>query len=147
MPAIIRPARVEDIAAMSSLLGELFAIEKDFQVDANRQRLGLALLMDCPGAYLLVAEVSKRVVGMVSVQSLISTAQGGTVGLLEDLVVDAKYRGQGIGSALVESALHWADSQGMSRVQLLADKNNLAALKFYAARQWRQTQLICLRKQ
>jgi hypothetical protein len=40
----------------------------------------------------------------------------------------------------------WADRHGLTRLQLLADRNNRPALDFYARLGWRQTQLICLRR-
>lgn len=144
MPVTIRPARSEDIPAMAGLLGELFAIEADFEVDAARQIHGLTLLHQ-GGACLLVAEEDGEVAGMVSLQTLISTAEGAVVGLLEDLVVQEERRGRGIGSLLLAAALDWAKENGMRRVQLLADRTNTDGLRFYAGKGWRQTQLVCLR--
>lgn len=144
MPVIIRPARTEDIPAMAGLLGELFAIEADFEVDVARQVRGLTLLHQ-GAACLLVAEEDGVAAGMVSIQSLISTAEGGVVGLLEDLVVQERRRGRGIGRLLLAAALDWARENGMRRVQLLADSVNTDALRFYADKGWQQTQLVCLR--
>jgi GNAT superfamily N-acetyltransferase len=82
---------------------------------------------------------------MVSIQTLISTAQGGVVGLLEDLVVRTQSRGQGLGTRLLHAAQDWARTRGMTRVQLLADTANAPALRFYARHGWQGTQLVCLR--
>ncbi len=87
-----------------------------------------------------------KVVGMCTIQTLISTAEGGQVGLLEDLVVAAGFRHQGIGSKLLAETVNWAECQGLKRLQLLADKNNLSALGFYKNQGWLSTELICLRK-
>ena len=87
-----------------------------------------------------------KVLGFCSVQTLISTAEGGWVGLLEDLIVAADFRKQGIASKLVAEAVAWADAQGLKRLQLLADKNNGLALDFYQKQDWHTTQLVCLRK-
>lgn len=144
MSATIRPARIEDIPAMAELLGQLFAIEADFSVDEQRQICGLSHLHQS-AACLLVAEEDGMVAGMVSIQPLISTAEGGVVGLLEDLVVQEQRRGRGIGGLLLAAALDWAREHGMRRVQLLADRANTDALRFYADKGWRQTQLVCLR--
>ena len=144
MPITIRHARPEDISAMACLLGQLFAIEADFAPDGQAQEQGLSLLLH-QAACLLVADEDGVVVGMVSVQPLVSTAEGGMVGLLEDLVVDKDWRGKGIGSLLLRAALGWAQEQGLTRVQLLADKNNAKALQFYSRRSFQSTQLVCLR--
>ena len=144
MPITIRDARADDISAMARLLGQLFAIESDFVVREQAQMDGLLLLLR-QAACLLVAEEDGAVVGMVSIQPLVSTAEGGMVGLLEDLVVDMDRRGKGIGSLLLRAALDWARKQGLTRVQLLADRNNAAALQFYSRRNFQGTQLVCLR--
>lgn len=41
------------------------------------------------------------IVGMATIQTLISTAEGGRVGLVEDVVVDESFRGKGIGKLLL----------------------------------------------
>jgi ribosomal protein S18 acetylase RimI-like enzyme len=144
MPITIRHARSDDVSAMVGLLGQLFAIEADFEADKQAQARGLSLLLR-KEACLLVAENDGVVVGMVSIQPLVSTAEGGMVGLLEDLVVDEACRGKGTGSLLLRAALDWAREQGLTRVQLLADRNNAAALHFYSRRNFQSTQLTCLR--
>jgi len=83
---------------------------------------------------------------MCTVQTLISTAEGGPVGLIEDVIVHRDYRGTGIGARLLFAAADWARIKGMSRLQLLADYDNRAALNFYASQRWETTRLICLRK-
>jgi ribosomal protein S18 acetylase RimI-like enzyme len=142
----IRPARSGDIEAMVSLLRLLFTIEEDFDIDEERQRRGLALMLDNRQGVLLVAEVEGQVIGMCSGQILISTAEGGPALLMEDVVVAEGFRGHGTGRLLVTAMGEWAAAQGASRLQLLADRKNNYALAFYARLGWRTTGLICLRK-
>jgi len=133
---------------MVGLLGELFSIEKDFDVDPERQRRGLKIMMngEKPNSRIWVAEVQGRAVGMAAIQTLISTAEGGKVGLVEDLVVAKGFRGAGIGSALLAAVEKWAEHNGLSRLQLLADGDNDRALDFYGKHNWRKNALVCLRK-
>ena len=77
--------------------------------------------------------VAVLIVGMATLQLLISTAEGGTAGVIEDLVVSESMRGQGIGQALLNHLCGWAEGQGITRLQLLADRDNQAALDFYAS--------------
>ncbi|MGZ8947534.1 MAG: N-acetyltransferase family protein [Methylococcaceae bacterium] len=144
----IRTAYSSDIAQLVDLFNELFTIEADFDFDQDKQTYGLNLLLKSEKDCILVAESlhDNKVLGMCTVQTLISTAEGGPVCLLEDLVVAADFRNQGIGSKLVGEAINWAECQGLKRLQLLADKNNLPALNFYQKQGWQSTQLICLRK-
>ena len=143
---IIRPAAVGDIDTLVALLQLLFTIEVDFQADEERQRRGLAMMIDTPGRLILVAENEGRVIGMCSGQLLVSTAEGGPSLLMEDVVVAVGYRGAGVGRLLVLKMGEWAAGQGASRLQLLADRKNSRALAFYAGLGWRTTELICLRK-
>ncbi len=146
--ATIRTAKPSDIPQLVALLKELFTIEADFDFDQDKQAHGLNLLLNTEKDCVLVAEQlgDNKVLGMCTVQTLISTAEGGPVGLLEDLIVAADYRNHGVGVKLLAEAVKWAESHGLKRLQLLADKNNLPALNFYQKQGWQSTQLICLRK-
>ncbi|MGD8478116.1 MAG: GNAT family N-acetyltransferase [Burkholderiales bacterium] len=143
----IEKARDADIPALLSLLQALFAIEKDFEADADRQRRGLQALINASGeqAVLLVARVEDSVVGMASVQLAISTAQGAPSAWIEDVIVSERHRGKGIGRALLHAVVGWASDQGATRAQLLADRDNAAALSFYARCGLQPTNLIALR--
>lgn len=142
----VRDACLDDLAGMTGLLGELFSIEADFTPDIRRQRLGLASLMANPEATLLVAVNGNGIVGMCTLQPLISTAEGGTVGIVEDLVVADAWRSKGIGSMLIHAIEKTAQNRNMSRLQLLTDQSNEAAKRFYKKQKWEQTQLIAMRK-
>lgn len=141
----IRPATHADLAAMTELLEQLFGIETEFAVDKAKQMRGLALLLETPKAVVLVADVGGKVVGMVTMQTVVSTAEGGPVGWVEDLVVDEAWRGKGIGSSLLRAILGLAFARGLSRVQLLADAENAAALLFYHRHGLRRTRMVCVR--
>ena len=142
---MIRKARTEDITQLTDLLGQLFAIEKDFITDSMRQRRGLLLLLESERSEILIAEYRGRVVGMVVGQLMISTSEGAFSLLVEDLVVDRAYRGRGVGARLLESIGEWGYKRGADRMQLLADQHNGSALEFYGRQGWRRTGMICLR--
>ncbi len=143
----IRAATPRDLDALVRLLGALFSLEADFTPDAPRQRRGLELLLADPQRRaVLVAERGGAVVGMVTGQLLVSTAEGGPAVLLEDLVVEEATRGQGLGRRLVDELERWARGHGASRVQLLVDEENPEALAFYRELGWRPTQLRALRR-
>jgi len=148
MDITLRLARPGDIPRMCDLLAELFSIESDFVPDREKQAHGLsALIAHPPGkALVLVAVFDGLVVGMATVQMLISTVEGGRVGLIEDVIVDQKFRSLGIGTLLLDEIVAWSNSSGLKRLQLLADRGNKPALYFYACRGLDLTSLICLRK-
>jgi GNAT superfamily N-acetyltransferase len=147
MQTRIRLASSADLPTLVRLLGDLFSIEVDFTPDPEAQERGLALMLAEPQRRaVIVAEAEGAVIGMVTGQLLVSTAQGGLSVLVEDMVVDARHRGHGVGRALLAAVEHWAVDRGATRLQLLADRENAPALAFYARAGWGATQLVCMRR-
>lgn len=147
MPCTVRLANKDDLPALCALLGELFSIEADFSPEPARQWVGLERLLARPQeAVVLVAERQGEVVGMCSAQVLISTAAGGEVALVEDVVVRSDQRGGGGGSALLAALETWCRQRGIRRMQLLADRANTPALEFYRRKGWQPTQLMAWRR-
>jgi GNAT superfamily N-acetyltransferase len=143
----LRPAAPGDLDDLVRLLGALFALEADFTPDPARQRRGLAAMLADPARRaVLVAERDGALVGMVTGQVVVSTAEGGPSVLVEDLVVEEAARGAGLGRALVAAIEGWARERGATRVQLLVDEENLPALGFYRRLGWQPTQLRALRR-
>jgi len=145
---LIRNAKQTDIPHLLNLLQQLFSIEKDFTFDAAKQKKGLSMMLDGCGKHrtVKVACHNDNIVGMCSVQTRISTATGSISATIEDLVVNSCYRHRGIGKKMLEAIQAWAKKRGIKTMQLLADKNNSSALKFYTAQKWSTTNLICLTK-
>lgn len=136
-------ATVADTPFLTHLLTQLFSIEKDFEPNATKQEQGLALLLkNQQTASIQVARnASGNAIGMVSAQIVISTAQGSASVWIEDMVIDADFRGQGIGKHLLQRALAWAKDNGATRAQLLVDIENAGALAYYEHLGWESTQL------
>lgn len=136
-----------DVPAMTALLHELFAVERDFSASRVRQVRGLELLLAMPPerAVALVARSEGAVVGMTTGQLVVSTAEGAPSLWIEDVVVAASSRGQGVGRALLRGVLEWGARQGATRAQLLADQRNEAALAFYGRIGWSRSNMVMLR--
>jgi GNAT superfamily N-acetyltransferase len=83
---------------------------------------------------------------MVTAQLVVSTAEGGPSALVEDMVVDGAERGAGLGRSLLEAVEEWSRRRGATRLQLLADRENTPALRFYERLGWSGTRLVCLRR-
>jgi len=127
----IRQATIDDLDQLASLIAELFIIEKDFTADVKKQKAGLSLLLDNNRALVLVAEKNNKIIGMVTGQLLVTTAEGGISILLEDMVIHEKFRQKGIGGELLEILIGWGLRKGGTRIQLLVDRNNYPAFSFY----------------
>jgi ribosomal protein S18 acetylase RimI-like enzyme len=139
-------ARMDDIDELCELLNELFNIEEDFTPNYEKQKKGLELLIDDENSIIFVARHKNKVIGMCSIQILISTAEGGKVALLEDLVVAKNFRNMGIGTKLLSKVEEFCRKNNLLRISLLADKDNKNALSFYKSKNYNFTNLICLRK-
>lgn len=143
----IRQARPDDIGRLVPLLGLLFSQEAEFVADPVRQQDGLAELLAHPDrSSVLVAEREGEVLGMVSLQVTVSTALGGRVGLVEDLIVQTAERGRGIGTALLVAVMLQAEGLGCRRVTLLTDGTNAAAQRFYEGHGFVASPMIPMRR-
>jgi GNAT superfamily N-acetyltransferase len=125
-------AAQKDLPQMVELLGRLFEQEAEFSANASKQEAALSMLLADPKAgRLYVAKDGAKVVAMASVLYTISTAEGGRVGLFEDLVVREDYRKQGIGAQLLEYVIGQARADGLLRLTLLTDMQNEQAQALY----------------
>lgn len=140
-------AQEGDLPQLADLLAELFTLESDFRPERDRQLHALRLILGEPAlGRLFVLRVDGRVAGMANALVTVSTAEGGRVLLLEDVIVRSEHRGGGLGRRLVEHVLAWAREQGMTRVTLLADRDNHTALDFYGRLGFEHSNMLVLRK-
>ncbi|WP_026957365.1 GNAT family N-acetyltransferase [Aliagarivorans taiwanensis] len=128
---IVRLATESDIPALTRLLAQLFEQEAEFHIDPERQRRGLQSIFQHSSGEVLLALEGEQVIAMVSLLYNFSTALGGRVAMLEDMVVSKAYRGQGIGSALLKAAIEQAKFRQCGRVTLLTDHDNHPAQHVY----------------
>lgn len=142
----IRQATAADAAQLCKLLSLLFAQEADFIPDAERQSRGLRLILDQPEVGLIYcAAKGKSVIGMVSILFTVSTAEGGRAAWLEDMVVHPDWRGESIGAQLLHEAINQVRTAGCTRITLLTDSTNSAAIRFYKKAGFVRSGMIPLR--
>ncbi|MBI4800755.1 MAG: GNAT family N-acetyltransferase [Desulfarculus sp.] len=126
-------ASMADIPGLCDLLALLFSQEAEFTPDRAAQERGLAAIIADPArGHILVARQHAQPLGMISILYGVSTALGGPVATLEDLVVAPAARGCGLGSRLLASAIEHARGQGCLRLTLLTDGDNVDAQRLYA---------------
>jgi GNAT superfamily N-acetyltransferase len=132
---LIDDARLADVPALAELLALLFEQEVEMRVDRAKQLSGLEQMLAAPNVgRIFVARESAggRPLGMVSLLFTISTAEGGAVSWLEDLVVQPAVRGRGIGTRLLGHAIDFAGAAGHTRIMLHTDASNFSAQALYA---------------
>ncbi len=128
----IEPATLEDLPALTDLLVDLFSQEEDFVADRAKQMRGLRLLLEQPNrGRVFVLRQNREIVAMVNLLFTISTAEGGFVIVLEDMVVHRDYRGHGYGDQLLAYAVKFAREKDFLRITLLTDKTNSEAQAFF----------------
>jgi GNAT superfamily N-acetyltransferase len=128
----ISPANPLDIPALCELLGILFAQEAEFQPDSAAQQHALSqIIANREIGCVFVARHREKTAGMVSLLYSVSTALGGRVATLEDMVVHPDFRNAGMGTRLLNHAKQFACQTGCKRITLLTDQTNLAAQRFY----------------
>src|SRR5216117_4281266 len=127
---VIEPATAEDLDELSDLLGELFSEESDFRPNKEKQLRGLRLIFEQPNrGRVFVLRRDHSIVGMINLLFTISTAEGGFVILLEDLVIHKEYRGHGYGAKLLQYAIDFAKQKNFLRITLLTDRpENVAGI-------------------
>lgn len=143
----ISQAEYRDLDQLADLLAELFTLENDFCPDHEKQLHGLRLILDNPAlGRLFVLRDQGRVAGMANMLITVSTAEGCRVAVLEDVIIGNEYRGKGLGRRLVEHVLARAKTDGMTRITLLADRDNKAAMGFYRKLGFEHSQMVVLRR-
>lgn len=126
------PANASDIPELCELLNILFSQEADFKSDHEAQSRGLAAIISNPEVgTVVVARQSGTVVGMANLLYTVSTALGGRVAILEDMVVSPNVRNAGVGSRLLEKVIQYARLNGCKRITVLTDRVNKSAQHLY----------------
>ena len=129
---VIEPATVEDLPQLTDLLIDLFSIERDFRPDPTKHMRGLRLLLEQPSrGRIFVLRHNAVILGMINLLFTISTAEGGFVIILEDLIIHRDHRHQGFGDQLVKYAIEYAREKGFVRITLLTDRQNKEAQRFF----------------
>ncbi|WP_263831950.1 GNAT family N-acetyltransferase [Sulfurospirillum oryzae] len=129
---VVEEAKLSDIERLIDLLTILFSQEAEFVPNRTLQQTGLQMILnDASIGTIFVLKSDQKIIGMVTLLWTISTALGGKVAFLEDMVVDPLWRGKGGGHALIEHAILYAEKLTCKRITLLTDTDNFKAHHFY----------------
>ncbi len=131
MKATIRQAKVEDSAAILSLINELAVFEKEPEsVNLNVSDIEQFGFGENPLFQCLVAEVENKVIGMALYYQRFSTWKGPTYHL-EDLIVTEASKGKGFGTQLYVAFIEKAYESGVERIEWNVLDWNTPAIGFY----------------
>lgn len=131
----IRRAVESDLGALTHLVEQY----RDFYKQAPNQNTEsfLAQRLKNNESIIFVAQVGDKLVGFTQCYPSFSTVSVSTVWLLNDLYVEANYRGQKIANQLMQAAEDAAKAAGASRIWLRTAHTNTSAQALYESRGWK----------
>ncbi len=134
MDFTIRKATKDDMPRVLTLIKQLAEFEKEPDaVLVTVQDLQNDGFGENPAFFCFVAEVDNTVEGIALGYNRYSTWKGKIIHL-EDLIVNTKFRGSGIGSALLDAFVKYGYSLGVKRINWEVLDWNEPAIKFYESK-------------
>lgn len=128
----IEPATLDDLPELTSLVMDFFAGSGDFQPDRDNQERGIRLILEQPNrGRIFVVRNDQKIIGMVNLLFTLSTARGGFVILMEDVVIHPDHRRQGYGAMLVRYVIDFARQKHFKRITLLTDRISAESQEFF----------------
>jgi GNAT superfamily N-acetyltransferase len=145
--AKVEMATLDDLPALTELVMELFSMSSgDFIPDRALQERGLRLILEQPNrGRIVVIRNEDKIFGMVNMLFTISTARGGFVILMEDVVIHPHHRGQGYGTKLVNHVTEFAKQKNFLRITLLTDKISAESQDFFQKQGFTYSNMIPMR--
>ena len=144
--ARVEPATIEDLNDLTNLVMDLLSMEEDFIVNREKQRQGLKLILEQPNrGRIFVVRNEHKLIGMVNLLFTISTAEGGFVVLMEDVILLPEHRGQGYGGMLLSYVIDFARKKDFKRITLLTDKINAESQRFFTRHGFHHSHMIPMR--
>ncbi len=143
----VEPATIEDLPALVELTMNLFSGSDDFTPDQIAQERGLGLILEQPSrGRIFVLRNGNEIFGMVNLLFTISTAMGGFVIQMEDVIVHPDHRGQGYGTMLLEHVIGFAARKDFKRITLLTDKISAESQNFFRKHGFEYSNMIPMRR-
>lgn len=143
----VEMATLDDLPALTELVMDLFAMsDGDFAPDREVQERGLRLILEQPSrGRIVVVRNEDQIFGMVNMLFTISTARGGFVIVMEDVVIHPHHRGQGFGTMLVDHVIEFAKQKGFLRITLLTDRISAESQEFFKKQGFDYSNMIPMR--
>lgn len=143
----VEPATIEDLPALTDLVVSLFGASDDFTPDPALQERGLRLILEQPSrGRIFIVRNADQIFGMVNILFTISTARGGFVLIMEDVIILPEHRGQGYGRMLVDHVVEFARKKQFKRITLLTDRISAESQEFFKKQGFDYSNMIPMRR-
>ena len=143
----IESATIEDLPGLVELVTDLFRLAGEFDPDAQIQERGLRLILEKPArGRIFVVRHRQQIIGMVNLLFTISTAMGGLVIQMEDVIIHPDHRSQGYGGKLLEHVIDFAARKDFKRITLLTDKISADSQNFFRKYGFEYSNMIPMRR-
>lgn len=131
---IIRPVTEDDAQDLLDFMDSVIAEEIYLEIEklpptVEDEKAFLRRYIDSDDRAMFVAEVSGKAIGNVGVERGSTGKRKHTAHI--GVAIMKPYREMGIGTALMEEAIAWADSQGVEKAFLSVFSTNTRAIKLY----------------
>ena len=103
-------------------------VSKFIPENANLDQLAADFIKKNKTSYACVAVCNERVIGFGSV-FILNRIRGGCSAVIEDVVVDERFRRKGVGQLIINMLLDYAREQNCFKVTLVAAEHNLLFYK------------------
>ena len=131
-----------DARTLDAVVSLFEAQLREHEITSSREDLRLVaetVMRDRRYGFMLVARASDgSPIGVAYASSLLSLEHGGISGWVEELYVSPQWRGQGIGSRLIEEVVSRAKEAGWRALDLEVDATHQRAKALYEANERRR---------
>ncbi len=117
----IRPVKKEDKEILIKLFTQLTGNDTDFD---------LQMIIDDNKCRCIVLEDNNTVIGSATL-SIYNSPVKGRVGVVEDVIVDKNYRGQGLGRKLMNELIGIGKKENLAFITLTSNPKRESARKLY----------------
>ena len=121
----VRRAIESDFEAIHPLLDQLM------QAELDRRHMTWSEALGTPGYAAWVAEVDGKPVGFIDLFVFPDVAHGGMTGLINNLVIDERFRGRELGKDLLLEAIRHGTQQGAAELHVWTELDNTPAIGLY----------------
>lgn len=81
--------------------------------------------LECDNSYFVIAKNKNEIVGFAGLKNIINQAD------IMNIVVKKSFRGNGIGSKLLENLIFYAKNNNLKMITLEVNEHNLSAIRLY----------------